>query len=143
MPRGSAAAIAIAMPSMTDERNDVSVGTRELARWASKKLHWKDVAVATNETSLALAEKDPPKAFGKRLCESGTLEKIEKQGLWGVELHTARMTTKGGDGLEMLVAGNTGTLVKRNQTKFCGVVTQRLDKGKPATLAVGMFETAK
>jgi hypothetical protein len=138
-----AAAIAITKPSMTDERNEPSVGSRDLARYAAKKLHWKDVAVATNETSLALAEKDPPKALGKRLCESGTLERIEKQGLWGVELHNARMVTKSGDALEMLVAGPTGTLVKRNQTRFCGVITGRLDKGKPATLAVGMFETAK
>jgi hypothetical protein len=105
------------------------------------KLTWADVVIAKNETSLALAEKDPPGAWGKRLCASGTLARIEKQTIDSEVLHSARLVTKSGDAIEVYAVGSTGDLVKRKPARFCGVVTGRLDvAGKPATFAVGMFE---
>ncbi|MBA3465391.1 MAG: hypothetical protein H0T46_36000 [Deltaproteobacteria bacterium] len=134
-------AIAFALPSMTDDRRAPNVGAKLLARWGTAKLTWTEVVPPTNETSLELAEKDPSQAWGKRLCASGTLARIEKLTIDGTELHSARLVTKTGDALELYVVGNTGTLVKRKPARFCGVVTGRLDvAGKPATFAVGMFE---
>ncbi|MEO8703952.1 MAG: hypothetical protein ABI867_28135 [Kofleriaceae bacterium] len=136
-----AAAIAFARPKLTDSRHSPSEGAKVLARWAAAKLTWADVAVAKSETSPALVEKEPPKQIGKRMCATGTLERIESATIEGVALSTARLVTKEKDALELYVVGSTGDLVKRKSAKFCGVVTGRLDvDGKPATFAVGMFE---
>ncbi len=133
--------IAFALPRMTDDRNAPNAGAKLLARYGAAKLQWSDVVIAKNETSLELAEKAPPQAWGKRLCASGTLARIEKQTVDGTELHSARLVTKSGDALEVFAVGSTGRLVKRKPARFCGVVTGRLDvAGKPATFAVGMFE---
>lgn len=135
------AAIAFALPRMTDERSAPNEGAKLLARYGAARLQWADVDIAKNETSLELVEKDPPKAWGKRLCASGTLARIEKQTVEGTELHSARLVTKTGDAIELFAVGSTGSLVKRKPARFCGVVTGRLDvAGKPATFAVGMFE---
>lgn len=135
------AAIAFALPSMTDDRSAPNTGAKLLARYGAVKLTWADVVIAKNETSLALVEKDPPKAWGKRLCVSGTLARIEKQTVDREVLHSARLVTKSGDALELYAVGSTGDLVKRKPARFCGVVTGRLDvAGKPATFAVGMLE---
>jgi hypothetical protein len=138
------AAIAIALPKLTDTRDAPSEGAKLLLRWAAARMKWADVAVAKNETSLELVEKDPGTQIGKRLCVAGRLAKIEKQTVDGIELHVARIALANGDAIEMYAVGKTGTLVKRKQAKFCGVVTGRYDGGgPPATFAVGMFDTAK
>jgi len=142
--RNLAAAIAVAKPKLTDTRDAPSEGAKLLLRWAAARMKWADVALAKNETSLALVEKDPGPQIGKRLCVAGPLAKIEKQTIDGIELHLARITVANGDAIEMYVIGSTGTLVKRKPAKFCGVVTGRYDGGgAPATFAVGMFDTAK
>lgn len=136
-----AAAIAFAKPNTVDNRHTPSPAAKQLARWAAVKLAWADVAIATNETSMELAEKDPMKAAGKRLCAHGILARIEKATVEGAELYTARLVTKTSDALEVYAVGSTGDLVKRKPAHFCGVVTGRLDvDGKPSTFAVGMFE---
>ena len=135
------AAITFALPYMTDDRSAPNAGAKLLARYGAAKLTWADVVITKNETSLELVEKDPPNAWGKRLCADGTLARIEKQAVDGTELHSARLVTKSGDALELFAVGSTGKLVKRKPARFCGVVTGRLDvAGKPATFAVGMFE---
>jgi len=134
------AAIAFALPHMTDDRSAPNAAAKLLARYGAAKLTWADVTISKNETSLELVEKDPPKAWGKRLCANGTLARIEKQTVDGTELHSARLVTKSGDAIELFAVGSTGNLVKRKPARFCGVVTGRLDvAGKPATFAVGMF----
>jgi hypothetical protein len=138
------AAVAFALPSMTDDRSAPNAGAKLLARYGAVKLTWADVVIAKNETSLALVEKDPPSARGKRLCASGTLARIEKQLVDGADLHSARLVTKNGDAIELYAVGSTGELVKRKPARFCGVVTGRLDvAGKPATFAVGMFDVTR
>lgn len=135
-----AAAIDFARPQFTDDRGAPNRGAKLLVRYAAAKLAWKDLAIAKNETSLELVEKDPPKAMGKRLCVSGTLARIEKTTVDGTDAFAARLTTKTGDALELFAVGDTGNLVKRKPAKFCGVVTGRLDvEGTPATFAVGML----
>jgi hypothetical protein len=137
------AAIAFALPKMSDDRSAPNTGAKLLARYGAAKLTWADVVIAKNETSLELVEKDPPKAWGKRLCASGTLARIEKQTVDGTDLYSARLVTKTGDALELFAVGSSGNLVKRKPARFCGVVTGRLDiAGKPATFAVGMFDVA-
>jgi hypothetical protein len=135
-----AAAIAIARPRLTDSRDAPSAGAIELTRYAAAKLRWQDVAVAKDETSTALVEKDPPAAIGKRLCASGTLARIEKADVGGAAIYAARLVTKDGDAIEIHAVGSTGALVKRKPARFCGVVVGRLDLTKPATLAIGMFD---
>jgi len=135
------AAIAFAVPRMTDDRSAPNAGAMLLARYGAVKLTWADVAIAKNETSLELVEKHPPKAWGKRICASGTVQRIEKQTIDGADLHSVRLVTKTGDAIELFAVGSTGNLVKRKPARFCGVVTGRLVvAGKPATFAVGMFE---
>jgi len=136
-----AAALAIAMPNMSDNREAPSPGATQLLRWAVAKLAWRDVAVTKDEITPARVEKDPAKAGGKRLCASGTLARIEKQEVTGNSVWGARMVTKQGDAIEIFAVGDTGDLVKRKPARFCGVVVGRLDLGgKPATLAIGMFD---
>lgn len=133
-------AAAIAFAKLTDTRDAPSAGAKQLARYSAAKLRWNHVAVTKNETTLELAEKDPMAAAGKRLCVTGKLERIEKQTVEGVTLHTARLVTADRDAVEVYAVGSTGQLVKRKPAKFCGVVTGRLDaKGGTATFAVGMF----
>jgi hypothetical protein len=135
-----ATAIDFARPHFTDDRGAPNRGAKLLVRYAAVKLTPEDLAIAKNETSLELVEKDPPKSFGKRLCVAGTLARIEKTSVDGTDAYSARLTTKTGDALELYAVGDTGSLVKRKPAKFCGVVTGRLDaNGTPATFAVGML----
>lgn len=133
-----AAAIERARPDLTDDRTGPSRGAKLLVRYAAAKLAWNDLVIAKNETSLALVEKDPATAIGKRLCASGTLQQIEKQSVDGTDAFLVLLTTKTGDQLAGYAVGDTGDLVKRKPAKFCGVVTGRLDRAGKATFAVGM-----
>ncbi len=136
-----AQAISMAKPVMSDVRTGPSQGARLLLTYLTVSAHWKDVFVKPSETTLAQVEKDASTERGKRLCEVGTLARIEKIELDGKVLYSARLVTKEQDALEMIVVGDTGALVKRKSAKFCGVVTGVLEVGgKAATLAVGMFE---
>lgn len=135
-------AIAYASKSLTD--SEPSEGSKQLAKWLAKRGTWADVSVAKNETSVDLVEKDAAKQRGLRLCIAGTLERIEKQTIEGTEVYAARLITAQKDPVELYAVGKTGTLVKRNPAKFCGVVTGGLREGRATvTFAVGMFDTNK
>lgn len=139
-----AAAIAFARSQLTDTRDAPSPGAKQLAAYIAVKSSWADLAVAKNETSLEVVERDSAKQIGKRLCVSGALAKIEAQKLDGIDLHSARINLANGDAIEMFAVGKIGTLARRKPAKFCGVVTGRFDGGgAPATFAVGMFDTNK
>lgn len=123
---------------------DSEPSSRRLARWMAKKGTWAELAVAKNETSIELVEKDAAAQRGKRLCLAGTLERIEKQTFDGIDVHEARVITAQKDVVEVYAVGNTGALVKRKPAKFCGVVTGAQRDGKTiVTFAVGMFDTNK
>jgi hypothetical protein len=121
----------------TDARDKPSPEANKLARWLDAHGKWSELAVATNETSLALVEKDPMHEAGKRLCATGTLARIEKIEVDGTSVFSASLTTKDGDALEVYAVGSSGDLVKRSPARFCGVITGRLHD---ASFAVGKFE---
>ncbi len=140
---GLPTAVAVAARKMTAD-SEPSEGTKLLARWMAKKGKWADVSVTKSETSIELVEKDATAQRGKKLCIAGTLERIEKQTVDGVELHEARVVTAQKDAVEVYAVGRTGALVKRKPAKFCGVVTGAQRDGKAiVTFAVGMFDTNK
>jgi hypothetical protein len=139
-----AKAVDFARAELTDTRDAPSQGAKLLAKYIAVKSKWAELAVAKNETSLEVVEKNPMAQLGKRVCVSGALAKLEAQNLDGLELHVGRINIANGDGIEMYAVGKTGTLARRKPAKFCGVVTGRYDGGgAPATFAVGMFDTNK
>ncbi len=136
-------AIAYASKSMTAD-SEPGEGSKQLAHWLAARGKWADVAVAKNETSIELVEKDAVAQRGKRLCIAGTLLRIEKQTHDGVELHEARLITAQRDQVELYAVGKTGNLVKRRPAKFCGVITGAEREGRAiVAFAVGMFDTNK
>ncbi len=140
---GLPTAVVVAGRRMTAD-SEPSEGSKQLARWMAKRGKWADVSVTKSETSIELVEKDAAAQRGKRLCIAGTLERIEKQTVAGVELHEARVVTAQKDAVEVYAVGSTGALVKRTPAKFCGVVTGAQREGKAiVTFAVGMFDTNK
>jgi hypothetical protein len=142
-PDLKSAIVQAARTGMTND-SEPSDGAKGLAAWMAKRGTWGDLAVAKNETSIELVEKDPSSARGDRLCVAGTLERIEKQSHDGVEVWSARVITASKDAVEVYAVGKTGSLAKRKPAKFCGVVTGAQRDGKTlVTFAVGMFDTNK
>jgi hypothetical protein len=132
---------------MKDTYNDESPGTALFSVWASNKLRWKDVAVTVDETTNALALKDPDTARGKRLCMSGTIFEIHPDRGDGIgELWHGNMDNGGNGYYHFFAAHGTGTLTTDSWARFCGVVTGLYDYANSAggtthaVAIVGMFD---
>ncbi len=140
-------ALEFAIPYMSDQYNKVSDGALLLATWAAAHLRLGDVKVAKDETSFALAQKDPDEARGKRICVTGSIIQIAvtrtpfgklNEGLIGVN-YLSRL-------YHFVAAGSSGSLVQGNRARLCGVVTGRFDYSNSAggtghaIQLVGMFD---
>jgi hypothetical protein len=134
------AAIAFARGDLTDQRDVPSPGAGQLVRYLAARGKFADLAIAKNETSPALVEKDPPSQIGKRLCVTGTLAHITRTRVGSTDVDLGHLATRDGDEVDFYAVGGSGDLVKRSTAKLCGVVTGLLDSSRPATFVVGMLD---
>jgi hypothetical protein len=140
------AAVAFARPHMSDTANEASTGTALLALWAMNRLRWSDVAVAKDETSFALVQKDSDEERGKRLCTSGNIAQIAKEAVGDDKVYNGLLVSGGGNIYKFTAVGSSGALVERSWARFCGFVTGRYDYSNSgggtghAVSVVGMFD---
>ena len=141
-----AEAIAFLRPQMSDAQDSWSAGGIALSIWATKHLRWADVEVSKNETSFALVRKDSEVARGKRMCTSGDLIQIEKQGAGDDKGYSGLLLNDYGNIYAFYAAGDTGELVARSRARLCGVVVGTYDYANSgggqghAVAIVGMFD---
>jgi hypothetical protein len=140
-------ALQVVRPAMGDApRGQWSRGGLLLALWASTHLRWQDVEVGKNETSFALVRKDSEEARGKRMCTSGNLVQIEKEGTGATKAYSGLLINDYGNIFSFYVAGSTGELVARSRARLCGVVIGTYDYPNSAggeghaVALVGMFD---
>lgn len=139
-------AIKLAKPAMDDTANEDSAGFAQLGIWGMKNMRWVQLEVPENETSVALVQKDPDEARGKRLCAPGTIVQIELQKTAMGKGFIGLFMTDGGNLLRFFVVGSTGTLVGQSHGRICGVVTGKYDYSNSAggvghaVAVVGMFD---
>jgi hypothetical protein len=130
------AAISHAKPRMADTIGTRGDGAMSLLNWTTKhKLQWSDVALAKDETSVGLANKNIDEARGKRLCAHGALASIEASQLIGTP-YVGLMGANGG-ALQFVAVRGTGDLVALSSATFCGVVTGKFNN---IVQVVGMFD---
>jgi len=141
-----ATALAMTAPEMGNRHSNISSGTAVFATWAMKHMSYKDVIIATkNETSFGLAMKDIDEARGKRMCISGYIIELEIMKLPMGKMGTGKFMDEDGNIYNILTVRSTGTLVERDDTVFCGVVTEKYsytdtqDTTRHALTLVGMF----
>ena len=140
-------ALQIVRPAMDDAfRGEWSRGGLMLALWASAHLRWQDVEVNKNETSFALVRKDSEEARGKKMCTSGNLVQIEKEGEGVAKVYSGLLINDYGNIYSFYAAGSTGDLVARSRARLCGVVIGTYDYPNSAggeghaVALVGMFD---
>lgn len=140
-------ALQVVRPAMDDaSQGQWSRGGLLLALWASTHLRWQDVEVGKNETSFALVRKDSEEARGKRMCTSGDLVQIEKEGAGATKIYGGIMINDYGNIFSFYVAGTTGELVARSRARLCGIVIGTYDYPNSAggtghaVALVGMFD---
>ncbi len=141
-----------------DEKH--SRGQRAIVSWAVRKMRWADVAVTTNETTYALAEKDIRAERGKRLCITGRVNEIHKRSFGAhdggvsyvvydglIEPPTVRNGEVVADDIfSFVVVKSSGKIVQRDDARLCGVVVDRFDFNDStggftkAIDVVGMFD---
>ncbi len=132
------------------------------------------IGVRYNETSFGLAMKDIDEARGKRMCIPGSIIELEimklllgKMGTGKImdedgniykimdedgniynilgKMGTGKILGEDGNIYNILTVRSTGTLVERDDTVFCGVVTEKYsytdtqDTTRHALTLVGMF----
>lgn len=131
-----ASALALAQPAMDDSPDTLSPGATLVARYASKKLRWADVADA-KETTIGHVLKDPDVERGKRLCTTGTVQSIERRDLEQRKIYVGRLRTAEDDEVAFVVVGSTTDVVKRSKATICGAVIGRAGS---AVSLVGMFD---
>lgn len=141
------AALADIRPDMADSRDEPSVGALVLTAWSVNHLRWADVAVTTDETTNALAKKDPDAARGKRLCTSGSIIEINVERDPALGKFFIGLLENGGGALYRFHAvHDTGNIVQSSWARFCGVVTGLFDYANSgggtghAVSIVGMFD---
>ncbi len=116
-------AVAYARPVMVDRFNASSPGTLLLTVWALKMMTWEDVAVAVDETSHALVQKDADAERGKRLCARGTIIQIEAQKDAMGTFYSGLLMSGSGKLYNYHAVGSSGDLVAHSPARLCGVVT--------------------
>lgn len=131
-------AIALAKPELTDVAAPDQYGTAAsaLSTYAAEKLRWADVD-RKPETSVALVLKDPDLERGKRLCATGEVVEITARGKAPRKVYVGQLRTAEADLIAFVAAGSTGTLVKRDTAKICGVA---MGKAGPGVALLGMFD---
>lgn len=139
-------ALKVAQPLFSDETNGDSDGALLLAVWGTDRLRWADVAVAKDETSTALVQKDPEEERGKRLCASGTIVEIKVERFDGGKAYVGELMTGGGSIFRFYTVGSSGALVGQSWARVCGVVVGKYDYSNSvggathAVALVGMFD---
>lgn len=138
-----AEAMRLVGPLLEDEVNRISAGTAALGLWAMQNMKWSDVAVASNETSLAKIHKDSDTERGKRMCVRGKIVQITADKSSGVgTAYIGLMTAPSFANIVHYVAvADTGDLVENSPARFCGIVTGRYsysNSGGGTTHAVGL-----
>ena len=139
-------AIERAKPYMGEKFDSVDEGTVFLSAWAAKSMTWNDVAVATNETSFALVQKDPDEERGKRVCVPGKIIQIEVAKTEFGKFQEGLLMSDTSNIYKFVGVGSSGTLVEKDRARFCGVVTGKYDYSNSAggtghaIKLVGMFD---
>ena len=113
-----------------------SVAGAQPAMLAYYPVRWSEVDVAS-QTTIEQVEKEPAEETGKRLCVEGELDSITRNDLAGRKHYTGALTTAQGDRVAIVVSGSSGTLVKRQHARICGVVIGATDG---AATVYGMFD---
>lgn len=116
-------AMRVAKPYMTDKFGESSLGTTMISVWGVQMLSWSEVAVAKDETSYALVMKDADAERGKRLCISGPIIEISKDGVDNLRYFSGLMESAREDLFHFHAVKSTGNIVQGHRAKFCGVVT--------------------
>ncbi|CAN5883221.1 hypothetical protein BH11MYX2_BH11MYX2_16010 [soil metagenome] len=104
--------------------NEVSEGALRLAHF--NHIQWSDVDVPA-ETTLPMIEKDAQAELGKRVCVEGQILTIRRRDLDQPprppkKLFVGRLRTQNDD-VAFVAVGSTGSLVKLDKARFCGVST--------------------
>lgn len=115
-------ALSVARPLMIDRPNDSAPGTFLLALWSLKHLTWKDVGVATDETSFGKVAKNPNTERGKRLCASGAIVEISAAEQPYGTLYVGLLGSDSGNLFHFNAVKSTGNLVQQSYARFCGIV---------------------
>jgi hypothetical protein len=95
------------------------------------KLRWADVAHG-GETTPPLILKDATRERGRKLCVTGTVDKIEAATVDARNVHVGTLRTTEGDALPFIALRSTRSIVARSAGRFCGVVHDKQ--------IVGLFE---
>ena len=133
-------AIALSKAAFTaSTSNDVSAGALRLAHF--NHMQWSDVDVPA-ETTLPLIEKDAEAELGKRVCVEGQILTIRRRDLEQAprppkKMFVGRLRATKDDDVAFVAVGSTGSLVKLDKARFCGVSTGM--SGSIPEL-VGMFD---
>lgn len=131
---------------MMEGGGKLSTGHLVFATWASRKLLWFDVIVATNETSYVLVAKDPDKERGKRICLTGWVASISANKSRSPTTYDGMMRAESGHWFGYTAVHDTDKIVADVDARFCGVVTDfgRFAFSKGGTVdvvsIVGMFD---
>jgi hypothetical protein len=140
-------AVATLKPMMSDTVDAESPVAALLGLWAADHMQWSDIAVTVDETSNALARKDPDAARGKRVCTSGTIHQIvvDRSAL-PRRLAVGQMDNGSMAFYHFIAVRSTGALVVDSWARFCGVVTgiynftNRMNGTTESVAIVGMFD---
>jgi hypothetical protein len=133
-------------PRMRDAVNEDDDATSLFALYAARRLRWRDVYVAADETTFGKVQKDSDQERGRRMCISGGIVQIKNTEAIGGKLAEGLLLSSGGHVYRFFAAASTGDLVERSDARFCGIVTGLYDYSNSgggtshAVTLVGMFD---
>lgn len=130
----------------TRTNDTVDAGLFSFISWAGRNMRWDDAFSSPAETSLQQFEKDPDAERGKRVCQPGTVIRIEKEMVAGAPIFSGELVRDDGRFVSFVAVRDTGPIVTGSAAKFCGValavhVYTMLQGGQTRSLRmVGMFD---
>jgi hypothetical protein len=103
---------------------------------ANYRVRWSELDVPA-QTTIEQVEKEPAEEVGKLLCVEGLITQIYRRDLANKRHYWAKLETPQGDRVKLTIAGSSGTIVKRQEARACGVV---LGARNGETDLFGMFD---
>jgi len=116
-------AIASTRLDMKDTQDaNVSVGAAKLAIWGAENMRWAELQELP-QGKYGMVMKDPDTQRGSRLCTSGQVIEIAKDGSVPQKIYVGGMFGTEGNLYRFIAVGSTGEIVANSRAKFCGIVT--------------------
>jgi len=120
-------ALAITKPLMEDKMDEISAGHLLLAVWLDQHKDGFFQLLDGNDTSFAVAMKDPEEARGKRICVTGRIVQISVVKIAAGKFNDGIMWDSAGNLYRYTTVGTSGNLVESSRARLCGMLTGRFD----------------